>query len=147
MIEVRGNLWTYPADVRVITTNGTIKKNGECVMGRGCAAEAKAKYPLLPKALGDWLRDRGNIPSLFIVADNMPPIVTFPVKHHWHEKADAVLIQHSAERIVSMINNLHPNARVIVMPRPGCGNGHLKWEDVRKVISPILDDRFHVITW
>ena len=41
MREVVGNLWTYPADIRVITTNGTVKNDGTCVMGRGCAAEAK----------------------------------------------------------------------------------------------------------
>lgn len=35
MIEVKGNLWTYPAEVRVITTNGFVKKNGEAVMGIG----------------------------------------------------------------------------------------------------------------
>ena len=30
-----GDLWSYPADYRVVTTNGIIKKDGEAVMGAG----------------------------------------------------------------------------------------------------------------
>ena len=29
----------------------------------------------------------------------------------------------------------------IILPRPGCGNGKLKWCDVKKVIEPILIDK------
>jgi len=46
--EDKINLWEYPADARVITTNGFVKNNGEAVMGRGCAREAARKYPRLP---------------------------------------------------------------------------------------------------
>jgi len=43
MKEVIGNIWNYynKGNWIVITTNGTIKKNGEAVMGRGVALEAK----------------------------------------------------------------------------------------------------------
>lgn len=142
MIEVRGNLWEYPADVRVITTNGTVKKNGECVMGRGCAAEAKARYPDLPLVLGQAITGLGNEAFWIPVKDGV--IVTFPVKHNWYEKADIKLIETSAKK-VSVMRALE--GRTIVMPRPGCGNGGLRWDDVRPVLAPILDDRFHVITF
>ena len=33
----------------------------------------------------------------------------------------------------------------VYMARPGCGNGQLKWEDVKPLIAPILDDRFIVV--
>lgn len=35
----------------------------------------------------------------------------------------------------------------LILPRPGCGNGRLRWEDVRKILEPILDDRFTVVRW
>ena len=143
MIEVVGNLWTYsPCDVRVITTNGTVKKNGECVMGRGCALEAKRMFPSIAEYLGDCIRRSGNHVH-FLVGGNTE-VWSFPVKHQWMEKADPALIYRSAEELRAAVDE-RSAVRVVVMPRPGCGNGQLLWTDVRKVLSPILDDRFHVI--
>lgn len=149
MIEVTGDLWAYPADVRVITTNGTVKKNGECVMGRGCAWEAKQKYPGIAASLGLHIQTYGNIAGVIITPDAIPPInapwiISFPVKHNWYEKADLALIKDSAQRLASW--NASRGPYTVVLPRPGCGNGHLKWEDVRPVLAPILDNRFYVIT-
>ena len=149
MIEITGNLWTFEADVRVITTNGTVKKNGECVMGRGCALEAKLRWPRFPAYLGQQLTECGNV---VLDCGGWPGedarIVTFPVKHHWHERADLDLIRRSALDL-HHLSNLRSSVGwdTIVMPRPGCGNGGLRWEDVCPVIAPILDDRFHVITF
>lgn len=161
MIEVRGNLWTYPADVRVITTNGTVKKNGEAVMGRGCAAEAKRMYPRLPRELGRHIRHLGNIVMDYGLTDDGNYLMTFPVKHEWMQKADQRLIEVSARTLTAYINSpdWHTEFKTVVLPRPGCGNGGLQWcwhndlnEDkecygVRHVLEPILDDRFHVITY
>lgn len=161
MIEVTGDLWAYPADVRVITTNGFVKNNGECVMGRGCALEAKTRWPDFPLYLGKQIRMCGNV----VLACGIWPgeaarIYTFPVKHVWNEKADINLIVSSARDLVQQIDQLNrvgQNLNTIVMPRPGCGNGGLQWcrcingegescSGVKHVIAPILDNRFHVIT-
>lgn len=148
MIEVFGNLWEYKADVRVITTNGTVKRNGECVMGRGCALEAKQQNPKLAKLLGTLIRDEGNhvhrLDDKFGGWDLAWEFYSFPVKHHWREVADVELIVRSAEELLCAVET---GDLVVVMPRPGCGNGGLRWEDVKPVIEPILDDRFHVITF
>lgn len=141
MIEVTGNLWDYPADVRVITTNGFVKKNGECVMGRGCALEAAKAQPSLPLALGRMIEQNGN--HVFLLNNGEVKLYSFPVKHQWFEVADIELIKRSAEELVSKI----AGPKRVVMPRPGCGNGQLKWEDVKPILEPILDDRFHVITF
>lgn len=146
MIEVTGNLWTYPADARVITTNGTVKKDGSCVMGRGCALEAKTKYPYLAKQLGKAILDTGNHTRCLV---EEPPndlfLVAFPVKHNWWEKADLDLIKRSASELAVLTTANRWNT--VVLPRPGCGNGKLKWEDVKQILEPVLDDRFHVITF
>lgn len=54
MKEVTGNIWDYHEKGYwiVITTNGTVKANGEAVMGRGVALQAKRKYQGLPWRLG-----------------------------------------------------------------------------------------------
>lgn len=151
MIEVRGNLWDYPADVRCITTNGFVKKNGLAVMGRGCAFEATKRYGGIAKILGRQIKENGNhVAKIYGAAE---AIYSFPVKHNWFEKADPTLIERSAHELVAAINGTPTNDPIaiaqlrIVLPRPGCGNGQLRWEDVQPVLAPILDDRFHVITF
>jgi hypothetical protein len=152
MIEVTGNLWDYPADVRVITTNGAVRKDGCCVMGRGCALEATQRYPHIALALGRLIQQRGNIPHLLVrPTAESAGVWSFPVKHHWREQADLDLIRRSAEILVAeccaYADDWTDRGPVIVMPRPGCGNGRLKWDDVRPILQEILDDRFHVISW
>lgn len=123
-----------------ITTNGTVKANGECVMGRGCAREAAERFPGLALALGRHIRLGGNVPSSLLANG----IYTFPVKHNWFENADLTLIQASAQWL-SLQATFHKD-RVYILPRPGCGNGHLRWEQVRPVIADILPDNVWVIS-
>lgn len=145
MIEVTGNLWEYPADVRVITTNGTIRKDGACVMGRGCAREAMLRFPGIEYTLGANIRDFGNL--VFLLRHD-PKLYSFPVKLNWYEKANIDLIVCSAEALSACLSDTYPDQAItVVLPRPGCGNGRLKWDDVKLVLNPILDDRFHVITF
>lgn len=161
MKEVRGNLWTWmPGDGwnvthRVITTNGFVKKDGTAVMGRGCALEAKNMFPGIALQLGNLLRWKGNhVHHVFTHGTEFWELVTFPVKHNWWEMADMELIERSARELVELLD--FEAAQVIegywqpqrvVLPRPGCGNGQLRWEDVKPVLEKILDDRFYVITF
>lgn len=138
MIEVVGNLWKYPADVRVITTNGTITRAGECVMGRGCALEAKKMYPDLPKRLAAAIKTGGNNPHVFADLN----LMSFPVKHHWFERADLLLIRSSALQLARIAKD----GRTYVLPRPGCGNGKREWAEVAPLLK-CLPDNVHVITY
>src|SRR3990167_6450372 len=121
MREANGNLWTYPADIRVITTNGTVKKNGECVMGRGCAAEAKQLFPGIALALGRLIQQHGNHVFLLRQHEGAPLLYSLPVKHQWMEKADPVLIEQSAHELVEQLHTDRPVPfdGVCVLPRPG----------------------------
>lgn len=147
MIEVFGNLWEYPADVRVITTNGFVKNNGLAVMGRGCALEAAKKYPQFPYYLGTRIKEHGLSVEQFGFDDGI--VLAFPVKHNWYENADKDLIIKSTFQLIEIADKQHnPKWNVILMPRPGCGNGNLSWDgEVKPILEEILDDRFHVITF
>lgn len=151
MKEDTGDLWDYPADAVVITTNGYVRKDGKCVMGRGCAKEADRKYDMADD-LGWLISLRGNHVYSFDMAypGEKPNIVlTFPVKHNWWEKADPQLIERSAQELVEWADTWGKDIGIetYVVPRPGCGNGGLDWEDVKPILEPILDDRFTVITY
>jgi len=172
MREITGNMWevsTYSVkinpDALCITTNGFIKGNGAVVCGRGCAKEATNRYPMFAYKLGDLVRENGNIVQ--IVISNL---ISFPVKpiegiydgnnvvNHmmhrfnigdrvpgWAMKADPSIIEESAKQLLKLTNEYELEA--VVLPRPGCGAGELKWENVKKILEKYLDDRFYIITF
>lgn len=143
MIELVANLWAVDADARVITTNATLRNDGAAVMGRGCALEAKQRFPGIEFEFGQRIRQFGN--HVQVIRWDGIPLVSFPVKYHWRNLADLALIERSA----SELNNLaayHQWTRV-VMPRPGCGNGGRDWvREVRPILAPMLDNRFIVVS-
>lgn len=148
MQEITGNIWDYHEKGHwiVITTNGTIKKNGSCVMGRGVALQAAKKFPDLPALIGQHLRDRGN--DCFSVP--ILGIISFPTKHNWWEKSDLNLIEKSCKELVNLINNPCRGMETIskvYLVRPGCSNGKLDWKDVKPILEKYLDDRFAVVEW
>ena len=143
MIEVKGDLFEQECDALVITTNGTVRKDGACVMGRGVALQAKQKWPGVEYELGRLIGRNGNIVQV-IAKGQLAPLVALPVKHHWHQKADLDLIRRSCMALALMART--QGWQKVVLPRPGCGNGSLDWRDVRIVVEYILhEDRFVVV--
>ena len=138
MIEQQADLWSVPADFRVITTNGAVRHDGCAVMGRGCAKEAAGQFPRLPYLLGLCLKRSGNRVHFFPddVIGAKFGLFTFPVKHHWNERADLDLIARSVEEFGRQLLA----SSVYVMPRPGCGNGQLSWEAVRPLLVGLPDN-------
>ena len=141
MLEAFADLWRLRSSgYRIaVTTNGWIKRDGSAVMGRGTAKRATELVPGIAARLGAHLVREGNVPWI----DPVSGIVTIPVKHIWNEPADLALIADSLKRLPALIEangitKLH-------LPRPGCGNGKLKWEGVRPVCAALLDDRFVVV--
>lgn len=149
MKEVYGDLWELveadPKSVVCITTNGFVKRNGCAVMGRGCARQAATKWPKLPELLGTAIQRTGNIVRC-ITPSQIPGslVVTFPVKHNWWEAADPALITRSM-RALGSIADERPEHN-FYLPRPGCGNGRLKWGDVKSLLYPLPDNVF-IVTW
>lgn len=150
MKEITGDLWSYrDKGYIVITTNGTVKLNGECVMGRGVALQAKNKFSGIAKQLGTLIKVYGNHVYLLSTAEGAQ-LISFPVKHHWAEKADLPLIKRSVQELKTLAKTLDgklaPNLP-IYMPRPGCGNGGLTWIEVKPILIKYLDARFTVVNF
>jgi hypothetical protein len=149
MKELKGDIWELAPKVGAIciTTNGAIRNDGACVMGRGVALEAKKKFPGMDIMLGYRIENSGNVVHDLGFTTGGYYVFSFPVKHHWKQDADLLLIHDSAEQLVELCDKRYSDMEKILVPRPGCGNGNLDWkEQVKPVIEPILDDRFGVIT-
>lgn len=149
MKEVIGDIWDYHKQGHwiVITTNGTVKTDGSCVMGRGVALQAKQRFPNLPLELGSRIRGCAMPYGEWSVGNNLKgfynyKIITFPVKHNWWEKADLVLIEESCRQLQA---SCHGNQDIKYMVRPGCGAGELDWRDIKPILEKYLDDRFIVV--
>ena len=170
MKEARGNMLTIDCDAIVITTNGYVKPNGECVMGKGIAKQVAELFPELPKLLGTRIAKMGNKVHWFSFEGVNEVLVSFPVKSSyeafdgtnavehmrgkfkqgdvvpgWACKARIELIENSAHQLVHMANQF--GWKNIICPRFGCGAGELDWNQVKQIVEPILDDRFTVYTF
>lgn len=144
MQEIEGDIWKQHSFGRwiVITTNGAVRKDGACVMGRGVAKQAADRFPNLPYRLGKAIKDSGNRVYVF---DDLN-IITFPVKHHWQEKADIILIETSLKQLLEWSNTPVRKHGKFFIVRAGVGNGKLSWETVKPLFEQYLDDRFVVVS-
>ncbi len=138
MKEIYGSIWVHFLVANhfvCITTNGTVKKNGDAVMGRGNAKQATICIPGIPKLLGDYLKKNGNVAGALQVTDDDWPIIIFPVKQNWWDKADLYLIERSTKWLNDEATRNPSNT--YHLPRPGCGNGGRDWEREVKPTSGI----------
>ena len=143
--EIKANIWNFKDDIKVITTNGFVKKNGECVMGRGVAKQCKDNFPGIEYQLGMCITKWGNRIHIFGTSH----IICFPVKHLWEQGADLALIESSALELSRICSDpycwSHSPPSVVYMVRPGCGNGGRSWKDVKPILEKYLDDKFVVV--
>lgn len=147
MKELTGDMFSPKiisfADALCVTTNGFSKKDGRAVMGRGNAKQAKDLFDGIDLEFGQLLKKNGNVVQILRI--NPIPIVSFPVKHNWWEKADLELIRKSTFELVKLTD--WNNWKKIILPRPGCYNGKLKWfSEVKPILKDYLDDRFYLIS-
>lgn len=152
MLEQKGNLFDintlrYATGI-CVTTNGAVKRNGELVMGKGVALQAKTCFPRLPIQFGEMVAANGN--RVYQVQEyihgNVIYIFSFPTKYHWRDKSDLNLIAKSAEELSGLADLVGIRYGNIYLSRPGCGNGGLPWNQVKPVIKRYLNDRFVVLT-
>lgn len=143
MKEVFGNIWDFHdrGYQIVITTNGFVKKNGECVMGRGIALQAKERFPDIARTLGQIISEAGS--QVWLLPHRL---ISFPVKHNWWEKAELKLVETSCKQLLKAVDRGVISSPVYLV-RPGCKNGRLDWKDVKPILEKHLDDRFTVVEY
>lgn len=140
LVENR-SIWESSADLVVVTTNSSINKYGELIMGRGAAKEAKDRFPLLPKVAGEVVRNLKRMSMndygfVFFNCFRLPAI--FQVKHSFYDKAKLGLIKISTK----MLNDfaLKNREKSISMNFPGIGYGGLGKEEILPIISVLPDN-------
>lgn len=150
MIEVFGDIWSYydsnRSDFVCITTNGCVKHDGSLVMGRGIAAQAKSLFPGIDYVMGERVKRFGNhvhfyynIERKTIQRRRFYNLISFPTKFDdYRANSDIVLIKKSAEELNEAA--LKFPTEIFILPRPGCSNGGLNWEDVKPVIDFLPDN-------
>ena len=144
MQEIFGDIWEQNKLKRwvIITTNGTVRNDGACVMGRGVAKQAATRFPKLPFQLGERIKRDGNVVQVF---DDLK-IIAFPVKTHWKDVADLGLIEKSLKQLVAWANVPPRKHGKFYMVRPGCSNGKRDWlTEVKPLCENYLDDRFVIV--
>lgn len=140
MREAMVDIWSLWGEaVLAITTNGSRTRDGRAIPGRGVARQAFERFPDLPVQLGRLLQAGGNH-----VHQIIPGLVSFPVEDTPFSQPDRRLIRQSAAELRYLADQ--NGWQQIVVPRPGCGGGGLRWEEVRPILVELFDDRFIVVT-
>jgi hypothetical protein len=164
MRELFGNIWDLASgnDFVAITTNGFVKRDGSCVMGRGIAKQAMTRDPHLPLKLGMAIRRHGNRVFFFnniitfpvkptrVTANNSKSNIVRHMQHRfdpgnsvpgWASVATYDIIRKSMIQLTDMIDRHGWQNRRILMPRPGCGAGELEWDMVKPLLQPFVGNR------
>lgn len=136
--------WHPGPHAMAITVNGELTKSFEPVL-TGLAKRVVNIFPEGKRALGKLIDVHGNHCFLLPVTRHAgEAVITFPVAHTSKTRADLTIIERSCHEATALCD-LYGWEKVF-LPRPGCGGGGLKWETVRPVIKPLLDERF-VVVW
>ena len=137
MIEyVSGNLLESEAEALVNAVN-TVG-----VMGKGIALQFKKQFPHNYKVYHEACK-KGTFKTgqVFMVNDgdsmNKKIIINFPTKAHWRGASKYEYIISGLHALRSAIET--NNIKSIAVPALGCGNGGLKWDQVKLQIEEVLN--------
>ena len=138
---VSGDLFAGNYDAIVNTVN--------CVgvMGKGIALQFKQRYPQnflqYREACGKGRLTPGG---LFVTHDDgCPWILNMATKNHWRYPSRLDWIRTGAWNLATFLAK-HPEIHTVGMPKPGCANGGLSWEDVRPILVEALSQSNAVIS-
>lgn len=130
---ITGNLLESEADCLINTVNC------EGYMGKGIAYQFKLRFPENNK---DYVKACNNgtltIGELHFYKEDGKMIINFPTKDKWRNKSEMDYIEKGLNQLVELLPKLNINS--IAIPPLGCGNGGLKWDEVKTLILEKLGD-------
>jgi O-acetyl-ADP-ribose deacetylase (regulator of RNase III) len=121
------------------------------VMGKGLAAEFKRRWPLMFKAY-KYECDVGQLQpgSVHVWSDcgaekGTRFVVNFPTKGHWRTKSNMDDIRNGLVQLDFAIEDY--GITHIAIPAIGCGEGGLRWADVReRIVAAFSSPRLQHVT-
>lgn len=131
----KGDMWSAfdSADLFLITTNSTIKRDGSLVMGRGIAKQARDRFKGLDFALGQRIKNLSTYGLL--ISENWPEskLGAFQTKWHSNLPSNPALVGYSIGKLEQFIAdnsvmNVHLNF-------PGIGYGGLDKELLLRTLA------------
>lgn len=134
MILIFGDMWHTSADLKLVTTNSYVRKDGALVMGRGAALQAKEKYPDLPYIAGATIKHMNRYGLRIFPQYNTG---LFQVKYSYSDDASLELIDFSTNMLCALA---HVYCGTIVLNFPGIGNGRLSRDDVMPIVKRLPDN-------
>lgn len=133
----RGNL--LDADVEAVVN--TINTVG--VMGKGIALMFRERFPENYEAyVAACKAGEVRVGRMFVSPvdelDGPRWVINFPTKEHWRSPTKLEWVRAGLVALKDVIRE--KQIRSIAIPPLGCGNGGLRWKDVRPIIEEILVD-------
>lgn len=128
---VKGDIFSSPAQILVNTVNT------EGVIGKGVALEFKKRYPeMFTEYKNICQKGQFNIGSLMLWKKSKKWVLLFPTKTTWRKPSQLDYIEKGLQKFADNWDKLQANS--IAFPRLGCGNGDLKWNDVKPLMEKYL---------
>lgn len=130
---VTGNLLAAPDEALVNTVN-TVG-----VMGKGIALQFKDSYPYNFSMYQQACKEGSIFPGKLLVtrdsnlSGDSKWIINFPTKKDWKHRSKYEYIENGLKDLVRVIDKYQ--IKSIAIPPLGCGNGGLKWSNVKEMME------------
>lgn len=150
MIEIKGDFWMIQADWKCIPTNGSLRKNGEAIFGKGLAKQARDRFDDIEIIAGQSQQRLGNVFRFLCLCGDSGLIsgnsysyklFAFPTKDKWNDCSSLSLIRKSIVQMTEVLESCEETPNSILLPRVGCGEGHRGWEnEVKPLLTKFLPE-------
>lgn len=142
MIEyLQGNMFECNADCLVNTVNC------EGYMGKGIAYQFKMRFPENNKSYVKACKSGElTVGKVHHFIEDGITIINFPTKDKWREQSRLEYVEEGMQYFVKLLPQL--DVKKIAIPPLGCGNGGLRWDEVKNVIVDkitLLEDKYDFI--